>query len=69
MFAREFAAAKMVCIPEHILEDGEWGILEWRDRRAYAAPASFRSSTANSPTQRGCWDKPSFDGISDRAAG
>lgn len=30
-FAREFANAEMVCIPEHIFEDGEWAILEWRD--------------------------------------
>jgi hypothetical protein len=21
----------MVCIAEHIFQDGEWGILEWRD--------------------------------------
>ena len=31
MFAAEFAAAKMVCIVEQILEDGQWAILEWRD--------------------------------------
>jgi ketosteroid isomerase-like protein len=31
MFAREFAAAKMVCIVENLFEDGEWAILEWRD--------------------------------------
>lgn len=28
MFAREFAAADMTCIPENIFEDGEWAILE-----------------------------------------
>ena len=22
---------EMVCIAEHIFQDGEWGILEWRD--------------------------------------
>jgi len=31
MFAREFAAAKMHCIPENIFQDVEWVILEWRD--------------------------------------
>lgn len=31
MFASGFAKAKMVCIAEHIFQDGEWGILEWRD--------------------------------------
>ena len=28
MFATGFAAADMVCIVEHIFEDGEWAILE-----------------------------------------
>ena len=31
MFASGFAKAKMVCIAEHIFQDGEWGTLEWRD--------------------------------------
>jgi hypothetical protein len=31
MFASGFAEAKMVCIAEHIFQDEEWGILEWRD--------------------------------------
>jgi len=31
MFASGFAKAKMVCIAEHIFQDVEWGILEWRD--------------------------------------
>jgi hypothetical protein len=31
MFAREFARAEMVCIPENLFEDAEWAILEWRD--------------------------------------
>jgi hypothetical protein len=26
-----FAAAMMVCLVEHIFEDGDWAILEWRD--------------------------------------
>jgi hypothetical protein len=33
MFASGFAKAKMVCIAEHIFQDGEWGILEWRPER------------------------------------
>jgi hypothetical protein len=36
MFAREFAAAEMVCIPENIFEDGDWAILEWRDPKGLA---------------------------------
>jgi len=31
MFAKDFAGAKMVCIAEHIFEDGPWAILEWKD--------------------------------------
>jgi hypothetical protein len=31
MFKHAFALAEMVCIPENIFEDGEWGTLEWRD--------------------------------------
>ena len=31
MFTREFAAAEMVCMVEHIFEVGEWAILEWKD--------------------------------------
>ncbi len=31
MFSKEFSSAEMTCIPEQILEDGEWGILEWKD--------------------------------------
>ena len=31
MFEEAFALAEMVCVPENIFEDGEWGILEWRD--------------------------------------
>ena len=29
--ASGFAKAKMVWIAEHIFQDGEWDILEWRD--------------------------------------
>src|ERR1700756_5341275 len=31
MFQREFAAAKMTCIPEIIHEAGDVAILEWKD--------------------------------------
>jgi len=32
MFQEEFTAAKMVCIVEHIFQDGNWAILEWKDQ-------------------------------------
>jgi len=31
MFSDEFNAADMTCIIENIFEDGNWGILEWKD--------------------------------------
>ncbi len=31
MFAAGFASATMVCVVEHVFQDGEWAILEWRD--------------------------------------
>lgn len=41
MFEREFARAKMVCIVENLFQDGDWAILEWRDRRGYWDKLSF----------------------------
>src|SRR5690554_1183178 len=48
MFARGFAAARMVCIVEHIFEDG--GSWNGATRRASAAAASSTSPTAASPS-------------------
>ena len=31
MFNQEFQNADMVCIIEHIYEDGQWATLEWKD--------------------------------------
>ena len=42
MFRREFAAAEMVCLPEQILEDGEWAVLEWRDPMGLRGCGFFR---------------------------
>ena len=60
MFAREFAAAEMVCIPEHIFEDGEWAILEWRDPKGLRGCGFFRIREGRIAFQRGYWDKLSF---------
>jgi limonene-1,2-epoxide hydrolase len=60
MFAREFAAAKMVCIPENILEDGNWAILEWRDPLGLRGCGFFRVAGDRIVLQRGYWDKLSF---------
>jgi limonene-1,2-epoxide hydrolase len=60
MFAREFAAAKMVCIPENIFEDGAWAILEWRDPLGLRGCGFFRIENGRIAFQRGYWDRLSF---------
>lgn len=60
MFAREFAAAEMHCIPENIFEDGEWAILEWRDPLGLRGCGFFHVRDGLIAFQRGYWDKLSF---------
>ncbi len=60
MFAREFAAAEMVCIVENIFEDGEWSILEWRDPLGLRGCGFFHVINGMIIFQRGYWDKLSF---------
>ena len=60
MFAREFAHAEMVCIPENIFEDGDWAILEWRDPKGLRGCGFFHVQGGKIRFQRGYWDKLSF---------
>ena len=60
MFARGFAAAEMVCIPENIFEDGNWAILEWRDPKGLRGCGFFHVREGKIQFQRGYWDKLSF---------
>jgi len=60
MFKEEFAQAKMVCIIENIFEDGEWGILEWRDPLGLRGCGFFHIINDKIIYQRGYWDKLSF---------
>src|SRR5579883_1120641 len=60
MFAREFAAAKMVCIVENIFEDGDVAILEWRDPPGLRGCGFFHIRDGKITFQRGYWDKLSF---------
>ncbi len=60
MFRREFAAAEMVCIPEHVFEDGEWAILEWRDPKGLRGCGFFHVIGGLIQFQRGYWDQLSF---------
>lgn len=60
MFAREFANAEMICIPENIFEDGDWSILEWRDPKGLRGCGFFHVRDGKIQFQRGYWDKLSF---------
>jgi limonene-1,2-epoxide hydrolase len=60
MFAEGFAAAKMVCIVEQLLEDGEWAILEWRDPLGLRGCGFFHVVDGKIVFQRGYWDKLTF---------
>jgi hypothetical protein len=42
MFTAEFANATMICIPENIFEDNEWGILEWKDPKGLRGCGFFQ---------------------------
>ena len=60
MFEDEFAAAEMVCTVENIFEDGEWGILEWKDPLGLRGCGFFQIIDGKIKLQRGYWDKLSF---------
>lgn len=60
MFSNEFAAAEMCCIVENIFEDGEWGILEWKDPLGLRGCGFFQIIDGKIKFQRGYWDKLSF---------
>ena len=60
MFTKEFARAEMTCIIENLFEDGEWGILEWRDPLGLRGCGFFHIQKGQIVFQRGYWDKLSF---------
>ena len=60
MFAAEFESADMTCIIENIFEDGEWGILEWKDPVGLRGCGIFHVLQGKIKFQRGYWDKLSF---------
>ncbi len=60
MFSKEFAAAEMTCIIEHLLEDGEWAILEWKDPKGLRGCGFFRVINEKIVFQRGYWDRLTF---------
>lgn len=52
MFAAEFAAAEMVCIPVNRMADGEWG---------FRGCGFFHVVDGRIQLQRGYWDRLSFE--------
>jgi limonene-1,2-epoxide hydrolase len=60
MFVAGFASATMVCVVENIFEDGEWGILEWRDPLGLRGCGFFHIIDGKIVFQRGYWDKLTF---------
>nr|WP_298922857.1 nuclear transport factor 2 family protein [uncultured Allomuricauda sp.] len=60
MFKNEFSTAEMVCIPEHIFQDGDWAILEWKDPLGLRGCGFFHIVEGKIKFQRGYWDKLSF---------
>lgn len=60
MFASGFASARMVCIVEHLFEEGEWAILEWRDPLGLRGCGFFHVVSDEIVFQRGYWDKLTF---------
>ncbi len=60
MFIDEFAQAKMICQIENIFEDGEWGILEWKDPWGLRGCGFFQIKNEKIIFQRGYWDRLSF---------
>lgn len=60
MFSKEFSRATMVCIVEHIFEDGEWAILEWKDPLGLRGCGFFHVVNGKIKFQRGYWDELSF---------
>jgi limonene-1,2-epoxide hydrolase len=60
MFAAEFAAHAMTCIPENKFRDGDWAILEWRDPCGLRGCGFFHVVDGRIAFQRGYWDSASF---------
>jgi limonene-1,2-epoxide hydrolase len=60
MFASAFSSTEMVCMIEHVFEDGDWAILEWRDPLGLRGCGFFQIQSDKIIFQRGYWDKLTF---------
>lgn len=61
MFAAEFAAAEMVCVPVNRMADGEWAAMEWQDPKGFRGCGFFHVVDGRIRHQRGYWDRLSFE--------
>jgi limonene-1,2-epoxide hydrolase len=62
MFEREFAQHPMVCIPENVMADRDWGALEWRDPQGFRGAGFFQFQDELIILQRGYWDREGLKG-------
>lgn len=60
MFIKEFSKANMICEIENIFEDGDWGMLEWKDPYGLRGCGFFQFRDEKIIFQRGYWDRLSF---------
>lgn len=60
MFQREFEQFDMVCLVENIFQDGNVGMLEWKDPKGLRGCGFFWIENGQIVYQRGYWDKLSF---------
>ena len=56
----EFEKFEMVCIVENIFEEGNVGMLEWKDPKGLRGCGFFWMENDQIVYQRGYWDKLSF---------
>ena len=60
LFKTEFEQFEMGCVVENIFEDGNVGILEWKDPKGLRGCGFFWIENNRIVYQRGYWDKLSF---------
>lgn len=60
LYEEEFATARMHCEIEHLHEDGQWVILEWKDAFGLRGCVFFRIAAGKIVHQRSYWDTLSY---------
>lgn len=60
LFEVDFERAEMTCIPENLLECGDWVALEWKDPRGLRGCGFFKIEDGLIVLQRGYFDQLTF---------